>query len=87
MIRLTLTLRLTACYTTQLQVDVWSVGVIYYQMLYGSRPFGEGQSQEAIVREGVSTVWLILRTCCGTHCVQHALAVTLYCSTASTTAM
>jgi serine/threonine protein kinase len=38
-----------------LQVDVWSVGVIYYQMLYGSRPFGEGQSQEAIVREGVST--------------------------------
>lgn len=34
------------------KVDVWSVGVIFYQMLYGRRPFGEGKSQEVILREG-----------------------------------
>ena len=35
------------------KVDVWSVGVIFYQMLFGKRPFGEGKSQEVVLREGV----------------------------------
>ncbi|CAM9101773.1 unnamed protein product [Ascophyllum nodosum] len=35
------------------KVDVWSLGVVFYQMLYGIRPFGEGLSQEKILREKV----------------------------------
>lgn len=35
------------------QVDVWAAGVVVYQMLYGKRPFGEGCTQEAILREEV----------------------------------
>ena len=33
-------------------MDVWSVGVIYYQMLYGKRPFGEGLTQHTIYKDG-----------------------------------
>lgn len=33
------------------KVDVWAVGIICYQMLYGCRPFAEGKSQKAIWQE------------------------------------
>ena len=35
------------------KVDVWSTGVIFYQMLFGKRPFGEGRSQERILQQGI----------------------------------
>jgi tousled-like kinase len=35
------------------KVDVWALGVIFFQALYGSRPFGEGLSQEALLRKSV----------------------------------
>ena len=34
-----------------LQVDVWSAGVIFYQMLYGKRPFGDNLSQQSIIHQ------------------------------------
>ncbi|KAJ7296141.1 hypothetical protein O6H91_Y141400 [Diphasiastrum complanatum] len=33
------------------KVDVWSAGVLFFQMLYGKRPFGHEQTQERILRE------------------------------------
>jgi len=35
------------------KVDVWSIGVIFYQMLYGRRPFGDGQSQEGVLANNI----------------------------------
>ena len=34
------------------KVDVFSLGVIYFQMLVGRKPFGEGRTQDAISRDG-----------------------------------
>eukprot|EP00252_Welwitschia_mirabilis_P009759 TRINITY_DN22622_c0_g1_i1.p1 TRINITY_DN22622_c0_g1~~TRINITY_DN22622_c0_g1_i1.p1 ORF type:complete len:697 (-),score=177.81 TRINITY_DN22622_c0_g1_i1:223-2313(-) len=33
------------------KVDVWSAGILFYQMIYGRRPFGHDQTQERILRE------------------------------------
>ena len=32
------------------KVDVWAVGVIFYQCLFGRKPFGHNMSQEAILK-------------------------------------
>ena len=32
------------------KVDVWALGVIFYQSLYGRRPFGEGLTQDALLQ-------------------------------------
>lgn len=33
------------------QVDVWSVGIIFYQCLYGKKPFGHNLSQASILQQ------------------------------------
>ena len=34
------------------KVDVWSVGVIFYELLFARKPFGQGMSQDVLLRSG-----------------------------------
>ena len=33
------------------KVDIWSVGVIFYELLFGAKPFGNNQSQQSILKD------------------------------------
>ena len=35
------------------KVDIWSVGVIFFEMLFGEKPFGNKMSQEKILKEQI----------------------------------
>ena len=35
------------------KVDIWSLGVIFYEMIYGFKPFGHNLTQERILKEGI----------------------------------
>jgi tousled-like kinase len=35
------------------KVDIWSIGVIFFEMLYGKKPFGDGLTQSKIMRQGI----------------------------------
>jgi tousled-like kinase len=32
------------------KVDIWSLGVIFFEMLFGAKPFGHNMSQEKIFK-------------------------------------
>lgn len=36
--------------TVSSKIDVWAVGVIFYQLLFGIRPFGQGMTQQEILK-------------------------------------
>ena len=35
------------------KVDIWSIGVIYFEMIYGEKPFGNQMSQMRILNESI----------------------------------
>lgn len=35
------------------KVDIWSIGIIFFEMLYGIRPFGHEMTQERILKENI----------------------------------
>lgn len=35
------------------KVDIWSIGVVYYEMIFGEKPFGDKMSQLRILNEGI----------------------------------
>lgn len=37
------------------KVDIWSVGIIFYELLFGKKPFGNNISQEKILKENL--IW------------------------------
>ncbi len=47
---------LSAAMKVSNKVDVWSVGVVFYELLFARKPFGDGQSQENILRSA-STIF------------------------------
>lgn len=35
------------------KVDIWSTGVIFFELLYGQKPFGNGMSQKKILTKNL----------------------------------
>jgi serine/threonine protein kinase len=81
------------------KVDVWSVGVIFYQALYGEKPFGHNQTQQSLLQNNVilnarevvfpdkpkvSQDAKVRVTCCyGTLCLEAAMLAGLLASRSS----
>ena len=35
------------------KVDIWSVGVIFFEILFGQKPFGHDKSQQVILQDQI----------------------------------
>jgi tousled-like kinase len=42
--------------TVSNKVDIWSMGVIFYQMLFGKRPFGHDKRQDELALDAGATL-------------------------------
>lgn len=43
----------TPCFDITSKIDVWAVGVIFYQLMFGCRPYGEKMNQKDILQQNI----------------------------------
>lgn len=53
------------------QVDVWSAGVVFFQLLYGKRPFGHDLTQACYRHASIALLHQrVSHACCAARCAR-----------------